>query len=185
MKKLMTALIGCALGASAAAAGDYDVSEEHPFGQPHPEAADSLSDFAPMIGEWACWSRTPMPEGPFVESILKWEFRYILNGRAIQDIFEAAGIQGLGIRQVNPADGKWNVAYHSMFPNYSNAMWVGEKLDERIVLNRMITQEDGVEVNMRLSFYGIGEDGFQWIGEFVNGEDVNLFWHINCNHRLG
>ncbi|MFD2589005.1 hypothetical protein ACFSQJ_18920 [Croceitalea marina] len=167
---------------------DYEPSPENPFGAPNPEAPKELLDYAPLIGECDCKSQSRKQDQTWAEPIpMKWRFKYIMNGMAIQDeTLKADGRHSGSIRQFIADSTKWYVHYYSAAaPTPTLGTWKGGKTKEgAIVLYKDQKAPNGTEGYSRLTFSNINEKGFKWIGEWVDTtESVAFpFWKIDCTN---
>lgn len=187
MKKLLFALCAIILSTSTSFAQyNYEASEAHPFGQLNPEASAETADFAALIGECECTSQNRNPDGTWNDEIdMIWRWKYIMNGMAVQDeTLKADSIHSGSIRQFNEESKKWFVHYYST-SGAANPLpsWEGSKTEDgNIVLYREQKAPNGSEGFYRLTFYDISEEGFEWIGEWVDSEETLSFptWKISC-----
>jgi len=165
------------------------VSDAFPFGKIHPDAPEALADFAPMIGICDCKSVQRNKQGVFQDTIdAVWQFKYILNGMAIQDeTWKADGSTTSSIRQYNSDILKWYVTFFSSNQaNPSPSTWSGTKNEKGdVVLYLPQEAPNGMEGFSRLTFYNISEKGFDWIGEWVDTKETFSypFWEIKCKKR--
>ncbi|WP_165395237.1 YybH family protein [Flagellimonas allohymeniacidonis] len=166
---------------------EYEPSPEHPFGLPNPKAPEALLDFAPMIGECECQSQTRNADQTWAEPVdMVWRFKYIMNGMGIQDeTLKKDGTYSGSIRQFIPDSTRWFVHYYS-YPRSSPSLptWEGNKgKDGNIVLYREQRAPNGMDGFYRLTFYEIDEQGFKWLGEWVNTDESIVFptWKIDCS----
>jgi hypothetical protein len=167
----------------------YEPSAAHPFGSPHPDYADQLTDFAPMIGECSCKSVNRQPDGTWIDTIsMTWRFKYTLNGTAIMDeSWKADGVQSGSMRQYIADSSAWAVTYFSSKnPAATPGVWMGGKDGENVVLYMDQKAPNGMEGVSRLTFYNIDDNGYDWIGEWVSsdGQFVYPFWKIFCSRNL-
>lgn len=184
MKRLM--LLCFSLTTMGYAQRDYEATAEHPYGLRNPEAPAQLDDFKPLIGTCNCSSERKSPDGNWAEPIdMRWKFKYIMNGTAIQDeTLKADGIHSGSIRQFNTDSLKWYVHYYtsaSVAPTLSS--WEGTKQDNgKIVLYKPQKAPNGMDGFARLTFYDISSSGFRWIGEWVDPSETVIFpfWKIQC-----
>ncbi|WP_445381495.1 YybH family protein [Robiginitalea sp. IMCC43444] len=165
---------------------NYEPSAQFPYGLPHPESPEELLDFAPLIGECQCESITRNQDNSWADPVaMTWTFKYIMNGKAIQDqTLKADGNHSGSIRQFDPEAGKWKVHYYSSRNPVSNlASWEGAKLENgNIVLYREQKAPNGMEGFYRLTFSNITDEGYDWIGEWVSTDQSIVFptWKISC-----
>lgn len=163
----------------------YAPSEQHPYGQVHPDAPEQMADFAPLIGRCQCSSERRNPDGTWQDPVaMTWQYKYIMNGKGIQDeTWRADGTSSGSIRQFNPDSSLWYVSFYtSIAPNSSLSTWSGKKEGEDIVLNLAQKAPNGMDGFSRLTFYDISKKGFKWKGEWtdIGGTIVYPFWNIEC-----
>lgn len=163
----------------------YEPSTEYPYGRKNPDAPEQLADFAPLIGTCDCFSRNRNPDGSWQDSVkMIWTFEYIMNGMGVQDkTLKEDGRYAGSIRLFNADSAKWYVHYYSssaITPRLNT--WSGNKIDDKIVLTMPQKSPNGLDGISRLTFYDISENGFKWIGEWLNLQKtiVYPFWKISC-----
>ena len=168
----------------------FEASEAHPFGLPNPDAPPETKDFAMLIGDSKCDSESRNPDGTWGKPIdMKWRFRYIMNGMAVQDeTLKADNGHSGSIRQFDAKAGKWFVHYYSSTNPSSNPLptWEGIKVSEdRIVLYRPQKAPNGMEGNYRLTFFDIKNLSFNWVGEWVSEDESTVYptWRIACKKQ--
>ena len=167
---------------------DYEPSATHPFGLPNPEAPKELMDFAPLIGECNCISETRNQDQTWAKPVkMIWRFKYIMNGMAIQDeTMKEDNTYSGSIRQFIPDSTRWYVHYYSAkFPTTVLPAWEGTKNEEgKIVLYRERKAPNGMDGYYRLTFYEIDNNGFKWVGEWVDKTESVVFptWKIDCSN---
>ena len=162
-----------------------EASKEYPFGKAHQDAPEQIKDFQPMIGTCNCKSENRNPDGTWNEAIdMLWTFKYIMNGMAIQDeTLKSDGKHSGSIRQFNADSSKWYVHYYSSnFPTNKLSTWEGNKIDDKIVLYKDQTAPNGMEGFYRLTFYDMNDNGYKWIGEWVDKAEKIIYptWKIKC-----
>ena len=164
----------------------YEPSQNHPYGQKHPDAPEQLLDYSFMIGSCKCNSERRSPDGTWPEEPVEmlWKWKYIMNGWAIQDeTLKEDGSHAGSIRQFIADSSKWYVHYYSnQFPSTSLNTWTGEKVGEEIILNLEQKAPNGMDGWSRLTFYDMSEEGYKWKGEWVSlDESIRYpFWRIEC-----
>lgn len=184
--KLIIGFLFMCLSGTLIAQYPYEVSAEHPFGLPNPEAPQELLDFAPLIGECNCSSEKRGLDGNWTEPVnMIWRFKYIMNGMAVQDeTLKADGTYAGSIRQFIPDSTKWYVHYYSSgSPSPVLPSWEGNKNDEGdIVLYRDQKAPNGMEGDYKIVFSEISEKGFNWLGAWVSKDRSTAFptWKISC-----
>ncbi|TJY37083.1 hypothetical protein [Pontimicrobium aquaticum] len=146
----------------------------------------SLTDFSEMIGTCNCKSKRMGNDGKWLEAIdATWTFKYIMNGKGVQDDFLLAnGLSGGSIRQYNEKEKSWYVHYYaSDSPSPTLQSWKGKKTEDgNIVLYSPQKSSSGEDGFLKLSFYDISKKGYKWKGEWVNKDEskTNPFWMIEC-----
>jgi len=166
----------------------FEPSQTHPFGQINPEAPEQLKDFSPMIGECDCTSerRISQTEWSEPEAVL-WRFKYIMNGMGIQDeTLKEDGQHSGSIRMYNTDSLRWYVHWYSPNPVASSLpTWEGNKKGDDIILYKNQKSPNGVDGYYRLTFFNIREEGFDWVGEWVDLQETIAYstWKISCIKR--
>lgn len=163
----------------------FDVSEKNPYGLPNPEAPDQIKDFKFMIGLCNCKSTTRNPDGTWntPEDII-WEWKYIMNGTAVQDqTLKPDGSHSGSIRQFIKDSSRWYVHWYSTkTPTTVFPVWEGNKKDDNIVLYKAQKAPNGMDGFYRLTFYDMSKSGYKWIGEWVDTTEKVVYptWKIDC-----
>ncbi len=165
---------------------EYEPSELNPYGLPNPDAPSEIQDYQDMIGICNCKSYTMVKDREWGKAVdMTWEFKYIMNGMAIQDqTIKDDGVHSGSIRQFNMDDGKWYVYYYSVssIPKTLQT-WTGSKKGNDIILYSKQKAPNGMDGYYRIKFYNTSSKGFKWIGEWVNLDETITFplWKINCD----
>lgn len=168
---------------------EYDANKKNPFGKYNPKAPPQVQDYKDLIGKCNCTSESRNQDGTWAKPVkMTWEWKYIMNGMAVQDkTLKEDGKHSGSIRQFNTDSLKWYVHYYS-----SNAAsptlgsWAGKKTQKgNIVLYKKQKAPNGTEGFSRLTFYDIDKKGYKWIGEWVDKtEKVKFpFWKITCTRK--
>jgi len=168
--KFFTLLL-CLFSISLSAQDSYEPSSDFPYGRPNPDAPEQIKDFESMIGICDCTNTNRNPDGSWSEPIkMTWEFKYIMNGTAVQDMaLKTDGTHAGSIRQFNADSSRWYVHwYSSKTPSTSLPVWEGNKEDDKIVLYKERKAPNGMDGYYRLTFYDISEMGYKWIGEWID-----------------
>lgn len=158
---------------------------ESKYGKYNPNAPDELRDFEELIGTCECKSIQRNPKGEWRDTIrLTWQFKYILNGFAIQDeTWKEDSTYTSSIRQYNADSSRWLVTFFSsLSAPRTQPTWIGNRKGNKIVLRMPSKAPNGTDGFSRLTFSEISESGFNWIGEWtsVNETVVFPFWKIWC-----
>ena len=168
---------------------NYEPSIENPFGLPNPEAPAEIMDWAPLIGICDCNSTARNTDQSWAESQkMTWTFKYILNGNGVQDeTLKEDGSNSGSIRQYIADSSKWFVHYYSSKgPTPVLRAWSGNKQDTAIILYNEQKAPNGTEGYYKIHFYDINDEGFEWLGEWVNTAETFSYptWKISCKKRI-
>ena len=167
----------------------FDSSDKNPFGLPHPDAPPELLDFAPLIGECSCKSVSRIDQNNWADTVMMtWRFKYIMNGLAVQDeTLKADGLHSGSIRQFIADSARWYVHYYSSnTPTTTLSTWEGNKNENGdIILYRDQKAPNGMEGDYKITFSDMSEDGFNWLGEWVNKGETFSYptWRIYCEKK--
>ncbi len=168
---------------------EYAATAEYPYGRVNPEAPKELTDFAPLIGKCHCQSYSRKQDKTWADPVkMTWTFKYIMNGMAVQDeTLKEDGAHSGSIRQFVADSSMWYVHYYSTssFPKVLPS-WQGEKKEGKIVLYREQKAPNGYDGFYRLTFSEMTEQGFNWIGEWVDKSETYVYgtWKIICKKTL-
>ncbi|MCI4668823.1 MAG: hypothetical protein MRZ79_11870 [Bacteroidia bacterium] len=167
----------------------YEASPNAPFGLPNPNTPAQIKDFQALIGECNCKSLARGADQSWGDTTaMIWRFKYIMNGKAVQDeTLKADGTHSGSIRQFNADSAKWYVHYYTTgsTPN-SLPTWEGGKMEDgKIILYRPNKAPNGQEGFYRITFYDIDKKGFKWIGEWVDTKETIEYplWKIFCKKK--
>lgn len=176
-------------GAISAQSYPYEVSQDFPFGAQNPAAPEQLADFGQLAGQYSCTStaRNAQQEWKEPETII-WRWKYIMNGMAVQDeTLKPDGSHAGSIRVYDSDSLTWRVHYYSnsATPNTLSA-WTGNANEMgQIILYRDQPAPNGTPGFYRITFSEINDQGFEWIGEWVNKPETFVFptWKISCQRK--
>ena len=163
----------------------YEPSAENPFGKRNPTAHERLDDFGQFIGEYTCISEARNANQEWLEpEEITWKWKYIMNGNAVQDeTLKPDGSHSGSIRVFDADSLTWRVHYYTnkATPSVLSA-WSGGVEGQDIVLYKKQVAPNGAPGFYRLTFSEISQEGFEWIGEWVNSEETIQFptWKISC-----
>jgi hypothetical protein len=167
---------------------NFESSNAYPFGRYNPDAPGEVKDFEPMIGICNCKSVQRNPDGTWQDTLdMIWQFKYILNGTAVQDeTWKADQMYATSIRQFHKDSQQWVVSYNS-YPSVSTTskVWLGKKVDDRIVLKQPFQAANGMDGFSVLQFYDMTTDGYRWKGEWIKDDQTVTypFWYIDCKRE--
>ncbi|MEQ9229599.1 MAG: hypothetical protein RIF46_02885 [Cyclobacteriaceae bacterium] len=180
-------LIFLAHSTMLASAQEYpnEPSSQFPFGRPHPDGPKELADFEPMIGICKCKSVSRISQTEWADTVMmEWKFRYIMDGWAVQDeTLKADGAHSGSIRIFNADSARWYVHYYSNAPSSGPlGVWEGNKSDGKIKLYQDSPAPNGTPGYYRLTFSDFSEDGYNWVGEWVDKTETFSYptWKIFC-----
>jgi hypothetical protein len=155
------------------------------YGAVHPDAVPEASDWEPLIGSCTCKSVQRNNDGSWQDTTeLTWIWKYIMEGKAVQDItIKKDGNHTSSIRQFNADSSLWYVTFFSASSAVASPpTWEGEKVDDDIILYKPQTAPNGMEGYYKITFSEISNDGFNWIGEWVDPKETFSYptWKIYC-----
>ena len=167
----------------------YAESEKNPYGLPNPNAPKEITDYKEMIGKCYCKSVTRIDQNTWADTVLMtWEFKYIMNGYAVQDItYKEDGAHSGSIRQYNADSSRWYVHYYSSKAAPATLpAWGGTRVGNRIVLYRKQPAPNKTPGYYRLTFYDLSDKGFNWLGEWVDISETFSYptWKIFCRRKM-
>lgn len=152
-------------------------------GRPHASLGEEAETFDRLVGVWDAEFGFHLPDGTIRKSRGHLRFGWILDGRAIQDIWvsypEAGGERRMGttIRFFDPRSRLWQVVFVS--PSYNAVFTVqGGLEDGRIVLRG--SDPEGRPI--RWSFNDLRHDSFVWRGE--TSHDGGKSWVLEEEHQM-
>jgi hypothetical protein len=132
-----------------------------------PHSAD-LDLFGRFVGAWTMDGTDTAPDGTETQYGGRWDFGYVLGGRAIQDVLYSEGAEhGTTIRTPR-GDGSWDVVWISPVQQSVTHLHARPQ-GERIV----IIGAKG-DWHLRWSFNDIGPDSFVWRGELSTDGGVSF-----------
>lgn len=154
--------------------------------------AEQMMLYEPLIGSWDVNVIDYDTEGSSVENHGEWYFDWILEGRAIQDIWIVPPRQhrtkpakelthnryGTTIRVYNPVIDAWNITWINPVSLAYDRM-IGKKDGANIV--QEYTDEDG-RLNQWI-FTEITTNSFHWIGK--SSTDEGSTWRIEAEFFAG
>ncbi|MDF1695789.1 MAG: hypothetical protein P1U56_08165 [Saprospiraceae bacterium] len=188
MKFILTILIAFSSSLFLFSQAEYEPSPINPYGLPNPNAPAEIQDYQNMIGICDCFSTRRNQDGTWADSVnMVWEFKYIMNGLAVQDqTLKEDGAHAGSIRQYIADSSRWYVHYYSSAkPTLQLGTWQGGNKGEDIVLYKRQAAPNGMDGNYKITFHGINEHGFNWKGEWTSLDETIIYptWRIRCKKR--
>jgi hypothetical protein len=168
---------------------NYQQGNKYTFGKYNPKAPIQTQDYKELIGLSDCVSTSRKPDGTWNTPVrMTWKWSYIMNGMAVQDeTLKEDGSHSGSIRQYNKDSLQWNVHYYSSKAATKKLRsWSGNKdKNGKITLYMDQKAPNGTEGFSRLTFYDINDEGYKWVGEWVDKTEkvVFPFWKISCKKR--
>ena len=151
---------------------------------PHPSLDGEARTFDRFVGTWDCDFTFHLPDGSVRKKKGELQFGWVLNGRAVQDIWTTYPTKpgeekssGTSFRFFDTKSKQWRVVF--IQPQYSYVVAVAGALEgDRIVLRGIDT--DGNQI--RWTFFDITDNSFSWHGE--KSYDSGKTWALEEDHRM-
>jgi hypothetical protein len=151
---------------------------------PHPSIGDQAQTFDRFVGTWDCDYASFKEDGTTKHANGEVIFGWVLDGRAVQDIWtwsdkDSSGERELGttVRFFDPKIGKWRVVWIDPV-SPAIKLLTGGAVGDRIVLEG--STDEGVRI--RWSFNDIRKDSFIWRGE--KSRDDGRTWRFTDEYHL-
>jgi hypothetical protein len=144
---------------------------------PAPDRADSLKLYGWLIGRWTMDATVHRDDGSRHQGSGEIHFSWVLEGRAIQDVWILPGVfYGTTLRVYDPAIDAWHILWSDPL---------------RQIYTRQIGRAQGADIvqlgkndsgqAIRWSFTEIAPDSFRWTGERSN--DERKTWVLQAEFR--
>jgi hypothetical protein len=183
---IRTGILGVMALSAAMAFADpgQDMIATLPASGPHASLADQANVWARFIGTWDCEYTFFAADGRVTRSPGELRFGWVLDGRAIQDLWilydpkDPTGRHiGTSLRFFDPTSKQWRVVFVN--PEFNAITTVqGGVEGNRIVLRG----DDGNGTQKRWSFNDIERDSFTWRGE--KSVDGGKTWTLAEEHHM-
>jgi hypothetical protein len=151
--------------------------------------ADRMAVYAPLIGDWTVDVTDYAPDGSPRSSTGEWHFAWVLEGRAIQDVWIAPPRKlrrpgmpvqnnryGTTVRVYDPENDVWNITWFNPVTGVCNKL-VGRRQGNDIIHEG--ADADGSRI--RWTFTEITTDSFRWRGE--RSTDGGNTWRLGAEFR--
>ncbi|HFA47415.1 MAG TPA: hypothetical protein ENJ95_00200 [Bacteroidetes bacterium] len=186
---LLTAILVLLTNTLLTAQNEFEPTPTYPYGQPNPEAPNEIKDYQPLIGICDCKSYKLGKDNEWQSAVnMTWEFKYIMNGMAVQDqTLKEDGIHSGSIRQFNADSSSWYVHYYTTaIASPGLRAWKGGKKGDEIILYSSQKSPNGIDGFYKIRFFNISDKGFNWLGEWVDKDETIAFptWKIECKKRV-
>jgi hypothetical protein len=152
---------------------------------PYPELKGKLELFGQFVGDWDILEdRIFVPDGKETVQRGELHWRWILDGRAVQDVWmyydetiERMVPVGTTVRFYNQEIGAWNSVWITPLGNIV-LQFVGREVGKEIVL----TGKDSEGALLKWVFYDIKKDSFSWREE--KSKDNGKNWMLSERMRI-
>jgi len=143
---------------------------------PQPQLTEKLMLYGWAIGSWTMQARLQPEPGKWVDATGTIDFGWILEGRAIQDVWNLPGwFHGTTLRVYDSELDAWHILWNEPFKQYFTHQ-IGRVSGKDIV--QLGKGHNDREI--RWSFTEIRPDTFRWTGE-KKMDDGN--WFLECDIR--
>ncbi len=147
---------------------------------PLPQYREKLMLFGQFVGDWEIYdSRCMKPDGTWAQEKGELYWRWILEGRAVQDVWmfydESSRTMrpaGTTVRFYDPKIDAWHSLWISPLQNFVKT-FVGRKVEDEIVLEGLSPEGP----RLKWIFSDIEKDSFRWRSE--QSEDEGKSWTMN------
>lgn len=144
---------------------------------PAPDRADNMGLYGWLIGDWAMDAVIPMADGGTHRGPGEISFAWVLEGRAIQDVWTVPEFfHGTTLRVYDPAIDSWHILWSDPLKQYYNRQ-IGRAHGADIV--QLGKSDDGAHT--RWSFREITADSFRWLGEVST--DGGATWRLQAEFQ--
>ena len=153
---------------------------------PAQDRVSGLELYAFLVGSWSLAARYPQPDGSDLRSTGELHAGWVLEGRAIQDVWivpargiargqlpAAAEFYGSTLRVYDPGLDAWHILWSDPVKQLYTRQ-IGRARGNDIVQDGKADSGD----LMRWSFLDIAPDSFRWLGE--RSQDAGANWHVQA-----
>lgn len=141
---------------------------------PAPDRADKMSLYGWLIGDWEMDGTVYLDDGTIYKQSGEIHFGWVLEGRAIQDVWILPGaFHGTTLRVYDPGIDAWHILWSDPLKQYYTRQ-IGRARGRDILQEGQL--DDGTLI--RWSFTEITPDSFRWRGE--RSHDNGESWHLQA-----
>jgi hypothetical protein len=143
---------------------------------PAPDRADKMKLYGWLIGRWTMDAIVHRDDGTQHRDVGEIHFGWVLEGRAIQDVWILPGVfYGTTLRVYDPGLDAWHILWSDPLRQFYTRQ-IGRAQGDDIVQEG--TNQAGEAV--RWSFTKITRDAFRWIGE--RSPDGGKTWQLQAEY---
>ena len=143
---------------------------------PAPDRVDKMKLYGWLIGRWTMDAIVHRDDGTQRQDVGQIHFGWVLEGRAIQDVWILPGVfYGTTLRVYDPGLDAWHILWSDPVRQFYTRQ-IGRAQGDDIVQEG--TNEAGEAV--RWSFTKITRDAFRWIGE--RSPDGGKTWQLQAEY---
>jgi hypothetical protein len=143
---------------------------------PAPDRAKGLELYGWLIGDWTMMTTTHLDDGTVQHGGGEIHFGWVLEGRAIQDVWILHGLfYGTTLRVYDPTLDAWHILWSDPMRQIYTRQLGRKEGDDIVQLGTL----DGV--TLRWSFTEIRDDSFRWLGE--RSTDDGKTWRLQSDYR--
>lgn len=144
---------------------------------PAEDRQDKLSLYGRLVGDWDMDAVVHQDDGSIHRGAGEIHFAWVLEGRAIQDVWILPGIfHGTTLRVYDPGQDLWHIIWSDPLHCYF-ARQIGRAVGPDIV---QTGHNDSGEL-IRWSFRDLSADAFRWVGE--RSSDDGGTWQLQAEFR--
>lgn len=144
--------------------------------EPPAERAGKMNLYGWLIGDWAFDGIVHFDDGTQHKGIGEIHFAWVLQGRAIQDVWSLPGVfYGTTLRIYDPALDAWHILWSDPLRQFYTRQ-IGRAQGADVVQIGKNDAGDGV----RWRFTEITQNSFHWIGE--HSRDDGKSWRLQAEY---